>query len=369
MGGVFISYRREESAYALLVYHRLTKEFGPRQVFRDIEGISPGQDFVIRIDQEIRQSQAMVVLIGKGWLRLRSSLNKPGDFVRRELLLALKERLAIFPLLVGGAGMPKQLPRGLSGFARANAIPVTDYRFDSDLDTLIQALTAKLGRAAQPALPSPPLTLLHRPKHSAPLPTTDTLINKVDQLQIHALELIERGDVAGAQRELLEGWGMLMDLRSRGEPGLSFDVRLGYVCKTLAQAFDAAGDRQNADYYMSLAASAFSSVERQTAGGAASAVDVAGALNGLGNVHSYRGESDEAIACYRRAVAILPDYAYAWHDLFLEYLTRAKRGRADLDALREALARLRETGLHVEGVGPERIAQLERELARLEHAR
>jgi hypothetical protein len=364
MGGVFISYRREESVYALLLYHRLTREFGAEQVFRDIERISPGEDFVTRLDQEIRKSQAMAVLIGKGWLRLRSSLSKPEDFMRREVLLALKERLAVFPVLVGGAGMPsaRQLPRCLSAFARVNAIPVTDYRFDSVLDTLVGALGSKLGPMARP---SPPEALFFL---TLTAPATQALIQKVDQLQIHALELIERGDVAGAQRKLLAGWGMLMDLRSRGAPGPPFDVRLGYVCKTLAQAFDEAGDHQNADHYMSLAASAFSSVERQPTGNVASAVDIAGALNGLGNVHSYRGESDEAIACYRRAVAILPDYAYAWHDLFLEYLTRAQRGRVDLDALREALSRLKQTGLHVEGVGPERIAQFERELARLEHA-
>jgi hypothetical protein len=53
MGGVFISYRREESVYALLLYHRLTREFGAEQVFRDIERISPGEDFVTRLDQEI----------------------------------------------------------------------------------------------------------------------------------------------------------------------------------------------------------------------------------------------------------------------------------------------------------------------------
>lgn len=354
MGGVFISYRREDVAYALLVYHRLIEEFGPEQVFRDIEGIAPGENFAAQIDEQIPHSQAMVAVIGKGWIQLRPSLSKSGDFVRRELLLALEKRVAVFPVLVAGTQMPSraELPRSLQEFALLNAIPVTDYRFDSDLDTVVQALQPKLG-------PAPPA--------AADGEATDSLMDKVDQLQIQAVQLIDQGDVAAAQQALSEGWELLMGLRLRA-PGPSFDVRFGFVCKTLAQAFDAADDPEQADYYMGLAASAFTRVERRGAAGAIPTDDLAGAMNGLGNAHSYRGESDEAIACYRRALAILPRYAYAWHDLFLEYLELANRGRFELGAMRQALSGLKRTGLHVPGIGLERITLFERELARLEHA-
>src|SRR5271157_5393947 len=103
MGTVFISYRRQDSAYALLLYNRLVEEFGPDQVFRDVEGISPGEDFVERLEQTLRTSEAFIALVGKGWLRRRSSLSQPNDFVRRELLVAFKHQIPVFPLLVGGA--------------------------------------------------------------------------------------------------------------------------------------------------------------------------------------------------------------------------------------------------------------------------
>ncbi len=45
MGGVLVSYRRDDKAYALLVYHRLIVEFGPEQIFRGIEGIARGENF------------------------------------------------------------------------------------------------------------------------------------------------------------------------------------------------------------------------------------------------------------------------------------------------------------------------------------
>jgi len=354
MGGVFISYRREDSAYALLVYHRLIEEFGPEHVFRDIERIAPGDNFAARIDEHIPDSQAMVAVIGKGWIERRPSLSKPGDFVRRELLLALEKRVAVVPVLVGGTQMPSraELPPSLREFQLLNAIPLTDYRFDSDLDTVVQALQKKLV----PAMPS-------QPDGEA----TESLMAKVDQLQFQALQLIDQGDVSAAQNVLSKGWELLVGLRER-MPGPSFDVNLGYVYKNLAQAFDLAGNHEEADRYMGLAASAFTRVERTGADGAIPTVDLASAVNGLGNAHSYRGESDQAIVCYKRAVAILPQYAYAWHDLFLEYLNLAKRGRLELAAMREALDGMKRTGLQAPGIGQQRITLFETELARLEHA-
>jgi tetratricopeptide (TPR) repeat protein len=149
----------------------------------------------------------------------------------------------------------------------------------------------------------------------------------------------------------------------QGAPGPSFDVSFGYICKTLFQAFEAAGDREQADSYLGLAASAFSRVERQ--GARVSAETLAGALNGLGNVHSFRGESDAAVAAYRQAVALLPAYAYAWNDLFLELLNRANGGHFEPEAMDEALAGLRRTFVGVPGLDEEGVRSFERDLERL----
>lgn len=357
MSRVFISYRRADIPYALLVYNQLSTAFGSAQVFRDIEGIAAGEDFVARLNEVLRASRAVVALIGKGWLKQRSRLSKRDDFVRLELLSALNQGVPVYPILVGGAQMPtaRQLPRVLASFARLNAIPITDYRFPTDLDTLIAALQRRLKRAPE----------------RAPAPAASSLMTEeVQALQIEAVTLIERGEIAAAQRALKKGWDLLMDLRGRNTPDAQFQLQLGYLHKTLGQAFDAARNRPQADRHMALAASSFAYVQRQAQAGTVSTADLAGALNGLGNVHSYRGESTEAIACYREAVEILPDYAYAWHDLLLELLTEARRGRYEPAAMKEALERLRETGLRVQGVGAARIAQFEQELAALgaEHA-
>lgn len=43
---VFISYRREDSANARLIYERLSLRFGSANVFMDMDTLAPGDDFV-----------------------------------------------------------------------------------------------------------------------------------------------------------------------------------------------------------------------------------------------------------------------------------------------------------------------------------
>ena len=95
-------------------------------------------------------------------------------------------------------------------------------------------------------------------------------------------------------------------------------------------------------------------------------VDLADAVNGMGNVHSFCGQLEEAVADYRRAVAIAPNYAYAWHDLALTYVDLARSGRFDREGMREAVVGVKNTGMDVETQGPERIEYFVGELARLE---
>ena len=45
-GRVFISYRRQETAYAAgWLYVRLRERLGSSQIFKDIDSLSPGDDF------------------------------------------------------------------------------------------------------------------------------------------------------------------------------------------------------------------------------------------------------------------------------------------------------------------------------------
>jgi len=85
MTGIFISYRRTDSAYALLLYKALSQRFGRARVFRDFEAIQTGQDFVAALEAALSQSAACLVVIGRGWLDAADRLASADDIVRREL--------------------------------------------------------------------------------------------------------------------------------------------------------------------------------------------------------------------------------------------------------------------------------------------
>ena len=61
MSGIFISYRREDAdAWAGRVYERLSKDFGPEQIFIDVDNLAPGLDFVEELERQVGQCSKAV---------------------------------------------------------------------------------------------------------------------------------------------------------------------------------------------------------------------------------------------------------------------------------------------------------------------
>jgi len=160
MKAIFISYRRDDSAaYAGRLYDRLSTHFGAERVFMDVDGIKPGDDFVKVLDETESSSAALVVVIGRTWLTVRSAngglrLLDAQDFVRREIAAGLQRNLRLFPVLVGGASMPQtqDLPDDLATLAHVQALVIHDETFHRDADQLIalleQVVPAPLSVAA-----------------------------------------------------------------------------------------------------------------------------------------------------------------------------------------------------------------------------
>lgn len=151
MAHVFLSYRRDDSAgFAGRLADDLEAAFGARSVFRDVDDIRPGEDFVQAIESHMREVGVVLVMIGPRWLAAGTDgtrrLDDPNDFVRQEIAAALGSGLPLIPLLVGGAAMPAEtdLPDAIAGLARRQAVVLSDAGWRGDVERLVADLRALL---------------------------------------------------------------------------------------------------------------------------------------------------------------------------------------------------------------------------------
>jgi hypothetical protein len=108
----------------------------------DIETTRPGIDFVAAAQDAVAQSDLMICLIGRQWLRIeddhgRRMLENPEDPVRVQIATALAKGIPILPVLVRDAPMPNsaELPADLKGLARLQSFSLSD-RVGGDLKML-----------------------------------------------------------------------------------------------------------------------------------------------------------------------------------------------------------------------------------------
>jgi TIR domain len=112
-GRVFISYRREDTAYpAGWLYDRLADRYGTGQVFKDVDSIELGDNFVEAITGAVGSCDVLLALIGPRWLTItndhgRRRLDDRDDFVRLEIEAALNRPVLVIPILADGAKMPR----------------------------------------------------------------------------------------------------------------------------------------------------------------------------------------------------------------------------------------------------------------------
>lgn len=148
MSGIFISYRRHDSQSAAgRLADFLERSFGTDQIFRDVETIEPGVDFVQAIEKAIASCQVMLVIIGPRWLTITDEqgqrrLDKADDWIRIETKLALQRNIRVIPVLVENAQPPAMdaLPDEIKSLARREAHELSDKRWDYDVQCLIEAL-------------------------------------------------------------------------------------------------------------------------------------------------------------------------------------------------------------------------------------
>lgn len=159
-GKIFISYRRQETAWpARQLYDVLVARFGVESVFKDVDDIEPGDDFVDRITEAVAACDVLLALIGPQWLTMPDDkglrrLDNPDDFVRLELKAALARGVRVVPILVDGARMPptEQLPDDIAAITRRQAVEINPVGFNTErlLATLANTFAARAAETPQP---------------------------------------------------------------------------------------------------------------------------------------------------------------------------------------------------------------------------
>lgn len=142
---VFVSYRREDSAYLAAALHSSLEARGATvEVFVDSRSLALGVDFVDEVEARIGRCDAVLALIGPLWRPER--LRADGDLVRAELLSAHQHGVLVVPALHSETPPPaaSELPEDMAWLVRRNMFrfgAATDL--EDDVDRLFLALTGR----------------------------------------------------------------------------------------------------------------------------------------------------------------------------------------------------------------------------------
>lgn len=314
-------------------------------IFRDIDSIQVGADFVAAMRAAVGFADVVVAVIGADWLSAAGArgrrLDDPGDAVRVELVEALTAGVPVVPVLVRDARMPRaeDLPAPLAPLVTRNAIEVSDARFDHDVERLVDALftaaaSSRRGRQAAPEKPTPGP---YYEMGEAYLQQSD-FVNAKRCMQAaiaaHPDSTQARFGLARALQGEAQGqitamnYGIAADLLAEGEAAAlealraddtdtDVQVQLGYLRKEIAQNYLASRNRRAAREALERARASFEMALGRDP-------DHVSALNGLANVAQIEGDYPRAIVLGRRVMRLHPRYTYAVLDLAIAYQESAK---------------------------------------------
>jgi hypothetical protein len=151
MARIFVSYRRADLDDDVARLRQvLQTRFGEDNVFFDVQSIRPGEVFADRIQTAIRKCDVVLAVIGRRWVGSPSTagggsrLLDADDFVRLEVEAAIKQKVKVIPVLVGGAPLPCRgdLPPTMWALLDREAHEIRAEHLDADVRSLIAQLNS-----------------------------------------------------------------------------------------------------------------------------------------------------------------------------------------------------------------------------------
>jgi TIR domain-containing protein len=147
---VFISYRsRDAASQAQLLRKYFADRYKDKNVFFDTEGIFVGAKWASVIEQQVRDCDVLVAVIGPRWIELiKEYAIEEIDHVRKEIALALEHGKMVAPVCVGGAQKPdvKQMHWQVRPMMAHNAEVLSDPLKDAEIKRLLTSIEAAFSR-------------------------------------------------------------------------------------------------------------------------------------------------------------------------------------------------------------------------------
>ncbi|MBN1171501.1 MAG: toll/interleukin-1 receptor domain-containing protein [Micromonosporaceae bacterium] len=141
-----MNYRSTDEPFgARLIDRLLADRLGKDMVFLDNRTIPLGVAFEPVLLRRLRTSDALLVVIGRRWLRKvdgRRAIDDENDWVRREIVEALNCGILVIPVLMGEVTLPKreELPEDIRVISSHEYHLVGVKDPESDVDRLVERL-------------------------------------------------------------------------------------------------------------------------------------------------------------------------------------------------------------------------------------
>lgn len=152
---IFISYRRNDTAdMAGRLYGDLKKKFSNAEIFFDANEIPSGAELSNYIREKIKEADLLLAIIGWNWTDYSEETKKNRifeeyDWVKEELLIAIKNKTPIMPVLAFGAPFPsrKAIPIDIRHILNINSARLRrDPDYESDFEELSNSISLIIQR-------------------------------------------------------------------------------------------------------------------------------------------------------------------------------------------------------------------------------
>jgi hypothetical protein len=157
MTGVFINFRsQDEPGFAALLQREFSRWFGAGAVFYASLTVPAGEDYELGLLHGVRQARVLVAVIGPRWLTSLDgagvrAIDRPGDWVRREIAEAFSCGTRVIPVLVNDTGRLTgvPLPVDINRLSRCQYLRLRHEDLEHDLARIAQTV----GRYLQAPAP------------------------------------------------------------------------------------------------------------------------------------------------------------------------------------------------------------------------